>query len=268
MSNCSPNDSSWIFISPQFVSMPMERIMKKTLALFLLLVIFALNACVPQAPATPAPLPTTGAGSPEETQAPTQVPPTEVEQPALWKQYTNSEFGCSFQYPSSWFGPEEYTVDQTLRVEVGSDTVHPYGEPPEQPSAVKNSYNVVIQYTKNNQNTFLDETVESLRGLEDGESLSGPRSMLIRVKQLELGRFTGFEYISTLSDTAQTEPVYSRSAILVDDQSNLITILGNPNNVELSSGADWREVYRSIDEANQGFFHGILDSITCGESSG
>ena len=174
----------------------------------------------------------------------------------------NSAFGFGFQYPSSWFGPEEYVSDDTLRVEVGSDKVYPYGEPPEQPSEVKNSYNVVIQYTKNNQNQYWTDTYQSLVNLKDGEFFSDGRSLVIRVGPLQLGRFEGIEYISTLSDTAQTEPVYTRNVILMDDQSNLLTVMGQPINVEVSDGAKWRDVYRMIDEANLVIFHDIVESIT------
>ena len=154
-------------------------------------------------------------------------------------------------------------ADQTLRVEIGSDQVYPYGERPEQPSDVKNSYNVVIQYTKNNQNTALNDTYQSLQNMQDGESLTGPRSLITRVRQLELGRFSGFEYIFTLPETAQTEPVYGRQVILVDKQTNdLLTIMGQPYNVEVADGAQWRDVYRSIDEANLSTFQEIVASIT------
>ena len=110
---------------------------------------------------------------------------------ASWKSYANSTLGLGFRYPSSWFGPDEYVSDQNLRVEVGSDKVYPYGEQPEQPSDVKNSYNVVIQYTKNNQNPYWKDTYQSLQNLKDGESLSGTRSLIIRDRQLDLGRFKG-----------------------------------------------------------------------------
>ena len=111
----------------------------------------------------------------------------------------------------------------------GSDAVYPYGEPPEQPSEVKNSYNIVIQYIKNNQNQYWTDTYQSLVNLKDGESFSDGRSMVIRVGPLKLERFKGIELSLTLSDTAQTEPVYTRNVILMDDQSNLVTVMGQPN---------------------------------------
>jgi hypothetical protein len=221
-----------------------------------------MNACASQGSGTFEPI---VAGEPTiavPTQVPVAVSPTVEDQPANLKTYTNSDFGLGFQYPSNWFGPDEYISGQDLRVAVGSDVVYPYGEMPEQPSEVKNSYSVILQYSKNSQNQYWKDTYRSLLNLKDGESYSDGRSMIIRVQQLNIGRFKGIEYISTLSETAQTDPVYIRQVILIDDQSNLLTIMGTPNNVEVSSGTEWRDVYRKIDEANQTFFHDIVDSIT------
>ena len=106
------------------------------------------------------------------------------------------------------------------------------------------------------------DTYQALSKMQDGESLSGARSLIIRVRQLELGKFKGFEYIATLSETAQTDHVYVREVILVDDQSNSLSVSGQPANVEVSDGAKWRDDYRTIDEANLDVFHAILDSIS------
>ena len=235
--------------------------MKKALALPVLIIVLTLGACTPQVSAPPVSLHETEPVGPVTTQIPSGVSQSETEQPSGQKQYLNSTFGLSFEYPSNWFGPEAYTADQTLRVEVGSDIVYPYGEPSDEPSDVKNSYFIVIQYTKNNQKTYWNDTYQSLVHLQDGESLSSMRSLIIKVRQLELGSFKGFEYISTLSDTAQTDHVYGREVILVDHMSNLLTISGHPNNVEINDGEEWRDVYRMIDETNLTLFHAIVDSI-------
>ena len=245
-----------------FIITGKEKSMKKPLILFLLMIVLTISACSPLATSTPAPQPATQPAASGETQTPVTVTPTAVDQSVIPKSYANNAFGLSFQFPSNWFGPEEYISDQTLRVEVGSDKVYPYGELPELPSEVTNSYKVVIQYTKNNQNSYFEDAYQSLLTLKDGESLSDGRSLIIRVRQLELGRFKGFEYISTLSETAQTDHVYSREVILVDEQSDLVTIFGTPNNVEVGSGEDWRAVYRTIDEANLALFHEVVESIT------
>jgi hypothetical protein len=235
--------------------------MTKTLTLSLFVILFTMNACAPQGSGTFEPI---VAGEPTisaATQVPVAAPPTVESQPASLKTYKNSDFGLGFQYPSNWFGPDEYISGQDLRVSVGSDVVYPYGEVPEQPSEVKNSYSVIFQYSKNSQNQYWKDTYQSLLNLKDGESFSDGRSMVIKVRQLNIGGFNGIEYISTLSETAQTDPVYIRQVILFDDQSNLLTIMGTPNNVEVGSGEEWRDVYQKIDEANQTIFHNIVDSI-------
>jgi hypothetical protein len=236
--------------------------MQKTYLLFSLVMILTLGACVPAVRLGTPSQPTIELVPAAETQIPSVVSPKEANPTTSRKLYTNAAFGLNFQYPSNWFGPEEYISGQTLRVEVGSASVHPYGVTPEQPSDVKNSYNIVIQYEKNNQNLYWKDTYQSLLNLKDGESRSGLRSVITRVGQLDLGRFMGFEYIFTLPQPAQTEHVYGREVILFDEQTNdLLTIIGQPNNVEVSNGTDWRVAYRTIDEANLATFHIITESI-------
>jgi len=232
--------------------------MKKTFPLFYLLIFLSLIACsLPGLAIAPQPSPS------EIPQVATVELPT-AEIPAQ-KTYTNSTFGFGFQFPPNWFGPDEYISDQTLRVEIGSDMVYPYGTGlDERVYQLNNSYYVVIQYSKNDQNPYWSDTYQSLLALNDGESLSDARSLTTRISQINLGNFTGVEFISTLSEAAQTEPVYTRQVILFDDQSNLISVMGNPNNVDLSTGINWHDAYRMVDEAYLEIFHAILESITTG----
>jgi hypothetical protein len=241
-----------------------EKTMKKTIAILILLLPLILSACATQTAPAPTSLPATATEAPTATHTPIPPTPTQVEPTPALAHYTNSAFRLSFEYPSSWYGPDEYIADQTLRVEVGSDVVYPYGTGrEEQIYTLPNSYYVVIQYTQNDQNQVWADTLQALAGLQDGESLSDMRSLTIRVRQLDLGRFTGFEYIATLSETAQTEAFYARSVILIDPQTNdLLTIMGSPNNVDLSTGQDWRQTYQAIDEANLPIFQHILASLT------
>lgn len=233
--------------------------MKKSITLIFSTLMMALSACAPQATALPTQSPTDEPTVIVEIPTPT---PTATAADVPTKLYTNNDFGFSFRYPANWFGPDEYISDQTLRLEVGSDVVYPYGNPPDEPSDVKNSYSVVIQYMKNNQNNFYNDTYESLIGMQDGESLSGTRSLITRVRRIQMGRFEGFEYTATLSETAQTEIFFGREILLVDTQSNdLLTIMGQPNNVEVAEGANWREVYQALDQANRSLFEGIVESI-------
>ena len=237
--------------------------MKKPLTIFPFILVFAINACSPRATATSTSLPSIEPTAFIKTQIPTLVSPAEANPSASQSLYTNDVFGITFQYPSNWFGPSEYVLDGTLRVEVGSDVVYPYGESPEQPSSVKNSYNIVIQYTKNNQNTYWKDTYQSLMNLKDGESLSNAKSLLIKVRRLNIGRLTGFEYITTLSETAHADPFYIRSIMMLDKQTNdLLTIMGQPINVEIVNGMAWHDIYRSIDESNLTYFQEIVQSLT------
>jgi hypothetical protein len=233
--------------------------MRTTFLQFLAITALSLSAC---APTTTVAIPTTM----PPTAAPTaaqDVPPTPTDQPASENRYQNDAFGLSFRFPASWFGPEEYISEQTLRVEIGSDNVYPYGtDRTEQTYNQKNVYNIVIQYSRGAQNPSGDETFQALAGLKDGESFSTARSMVIKVRDVELSGFKGYEFISTLSMTASTEPVYSRQITLVDGQSNLLTIMGNPNNVEVPPGEEWLVIYESIDAANQAIFHQIVESIS------
>lgn len=205
-----------------------------------------------------------GAGAPQSSLPPAAETDAAVETPAIdQQQYVNNAYGLSFLLPANWFGPEEYVVDQTLRVEVGTDQVYPYGtDPTERPDEVSNAYHIIIQYDKDGQNGEVNSTYQSLAAMQDGESLSDARGMIIRVRQLELNGMMGFEYISTLSETAQTEPVYIREVVLMDEQGNMLTVLGTPSKVEIGDGTAWRDAYRLIDEVNLPFYRQIVDSIT------
>lgn len=258
--------------------------MKKTLPGFLLVLMLGVSACAPQATAQPTtpptaapeaatlPPPTAEVMEPTaETMLPTDTAALETPDPALptvpassprWQTYNNASFGLSFLYPPGWFGPEVYMADNTLRLEIGSDVVYPYGTSLEERTYfLSNSYYIVIQYTRQNTNTLGEETFQQLGALQDGEAAVDMRGKIIRVREFDLGRFHGYEYISTLSETAQTEPVYSRNVMLIDDQSNLLTVMGTPNNVQINPGADWRAAYQAVDEAHRDFFEAIVSSI-------
>jgi hypothetical protein len=180
------------------------------------------------------------------------------------KSYFNSATGIRFQYPSNWFGPDEYISDQTLRVEVGSDKVYPYGTGLEERIyEQRNSYYVVIQFSRNDQTQYWKDIYQSLLTLKEGEELSTDgHGLMIRVGELRIGEFSGIEYISTLPISAQTEPVYSRHILLFDGQSNLLSIMGTPNNVDFRIGENWRDAYRMVDEANIEVFHQIARSVS------
>ena len=238
--------------------------MNKAFTGLICLLIVSVAACAPlAAPVQPTETPVPSATmEPSATSTPLPASPTPTQQPVETNSYTNDEFNLSFQFPLAWFGPEEYINENTLRVEVGSDRVYPYGtDPVERVYERTNSYSIIIQYTRENRNEYWKEIYQTLQNLNDGESFSDARSMVVRIGNVTAGQFKGLEYITTLSETAQTEPVYIRQVILTDDKSNLLTVIGTPNNVQIPEGGDWREIFRSIDEENQVIFHAILESL-------
>ena len=204
----------------------------------------------------------------------TLTPPQELPAAPVtgWKTYKNDSFGLSLKFPSAWYGPDVYESSQVVRVEVGSDKVYPYGTGLEERFYdIKNSYYIVIQYSKTTDNNLTMEqyaesgpwikTYLSLLSLKDGESISGLRALVIRVRKLKIGRFEGLEYIETLSATAQTEITYTRRAVLFDEHLNTLNITGTPNNVEIANVNNWRDAYQKVDEANQDTFYKVLESI-------
>ena len=257
--------------------------MKKTIALSLSVIAMLVSACAPRTTPTtmvPTEMPTVVEETPtvmdEETPTavgissptPTDIVPTLTVSAADQKQYTNSTFNFGFSYPADWYGPDEYVSDNVLRVAVGSDVVYPYGEVPAMQPTIVNSYQVVLQYTKNNQNSLPNETYDQLANLQDGESQEDGRNLTTRVRALQLGRFDGFEYITTLSETAQTEHFYMRQVLLVDKVTNdVITVMGQPNNVEVTDPATWRDVYMQIDQYYWEIFQSIVESITAEPSA-
>lgn len=235
----------------------------------LTMVLMLLTACTPRPAPVLEPAPTERAQVSPTPQAP-NLEPSATPTPA-WQSYQNSPFGIRFEFPMDWYGPDVYEVENVLRLAVGSDVVHPYGESPEtNTSSAENSYQVVIQYTLNSENwtleqyrqehPWLDDYVNLLE-LKDGESTSTIRSLTTRVRELELGRFAGAEFIHTLPETAQTEPVYFRSAFLYDEHLNVLLVTGSPYNVAVSESGDWRAAFLAVDDANLDVLWHILDSL-------
>lgn len=233
--------------------------MKHSFIFLLAISMVFLYACKPDVKAPPAihSSVTITADTAEESQ-------TSAADPAENKHtYTNDAFGIRFEYPAGWYGPDIYTADQTLRVAVGSDVVYPYGtDRSQQIYQQTDAYYVTIQYEKGGINAIWKETLDTLSNLQDGQSISDPRGMLIRVRALDTGALSGFEYITTLSETAQTEPFYMRQALLMDDEeSRVLIISGSPNNVQIGSEGDWRSAYQQVDLAFQPIFEEILASV-------
>jgi len=225
--------------------------MKKIYPLITILFFIAITAC-------------TAVVTPNLTSTNTVVVPTQIaattESP--FKEYNNSKFGVTFQFPKDWYGPEEYVDGQTLRVEIGSDVVYPYGtDPAEQSSTRTNTYTIIVQYMHGDNAAAWTDTYQAVEKLADGESVSGTRSKLIRVGEHSFGKFHGIEFISTLSETAATEPTYIREVIFFDDASNVLSVMGTPNRVDIPEGTPWQDIYKQIDSENVTVFDDLINSL-------
>jgi hypothetical protein len=234
------------------------------------LTVLVLAGCTP---ALEAGEPTTAPAIPTEAsvpQAPSSAEPTLDPYPG-WTTYANESFGLSFRYPSTWYGPEVYESEDGLRLEVGSDVVYPYGTGLEerQPGAA-NAYGIMIQLTVNRSGWTLEQyraeqpwfnDTLAVLDMQDGESSTTARSLISRERGLTVGRFTGVEFTTTLSETAQTERFYMRTAFLMDQDLNVLLIDGSPNNVEITDPANWRGAFEAVDGANLEIFRTLVDSI-------
>jgi hypothetical protein len=227
-----------------------------------------------------------GCGTVPDTAAPTaaqEVPtrapdeqPTSAPVPTLdpypgWTTYSNPTFGISFRYPSTWYGPDVYEFEDGVRLAVGSDTVYPYGTGPEdrQPGA-PNAYAVVIQYTVNTTGRTLEQARAeqpwfndnlAVLDMQDGQSSTTGRSLTTRVRALTLGRFSGVEFTTTLSETAQTDRFFMRSAFLMDDELNVLLLTASPDNVEVTDPATWRQAFEAVDGSNRETLYELIESI-------
>ena len=163
-----------------------------------------------------------------------------------------------------------YESEGSLRLEVGSDVVYPYGTSREdQITTVPDSYYITIQYFENIQGRTWDDFISSgwidsyleLLRMEDGEFFTTARSLVIRVREFSLGDFQGLEYIATLSDTAQTERGYLREIMAFDENLNWLRITGSPNLVVITDPENWKDDFSRVDLANLDIFTTLAESI-------
>ena len=206
---------------------------------------------------------------------PDQESPDEAD--AGWTRFQDDSFGLTFIYPSDWNGPEVNRFNGGIGVEVGSDTVYPFGTGLEDRNyTVTDAYFISISYIENTEGWEWDEFVENspwietytgLLDLEDGESITTPRSLTIRQGLVQVGDFSGLEYIATLSETAQTEIVYAREIQMFDEDLNYIRVTGNPNNVEIRADEDWRAAYQRVDAEHNEIFNRLVESLAINQDN-
>ena len=157
-----------------------------------------LNACSVTAPDTQDDAPPAASATIEKEPDPIPTPEATENLYGDWMEYTNEIIGFRLLYPSSWYGPDAYESEGSLRLQVGSDQVYPYGtDRTEQITTVPDSYYITIQYFENIQGRTWDDFISSgwidtyleLLKMEDGKSTSTARSLIIRVERGLAGRF-------------------------------------------------------------------------------
>jgi hypothetical protein len=225
---------------------------------------------------SPTPAPVAATAAIEASPSPTAIDggasdPSSGAQPG-WLRFADDVHGLGFDYPADWQGPEVHRWDAGISVEVGSDVVYPYGTGLDETHYQQaDAYYVTVQYVPNRNGWPWDqfvsnspwmETYLAVESLDDGESFSTARSLVIREGARQVGRFQGVEYIATLSETAQTEISYVREALLFDDALNYVRVSGQPNNVRIGQDETWRPAYERVDAQYQATFHMILESIS------
>lgn len=187
-----------------------------------------------------------------------------------WTEYRNQSFGFRFLYPTDWFGPEVYESDGSLRVEIGSDQVYPYGTSrEEQISSIPDSYYILIQYVENTDGRTWDDFINSgwidtylaLQDKEDGHFILTPRLIATRIGEVSLGDFSGLMFLATIPDSAQTERVYIREVVLFDSDLNWLRISAFPSLVQIEDPEKWKNDYARVDQAYLETFLTTLESI-------
>jgi len=234
------------------------------------LTILGLTGCA-AIPQTAQPTTTQGTTTDTSGAQTTSAPAPSADPYPGWTTYTNETFRLTFRYPSTWYGPDVYEFAGGVRLAVGSDVVYAYGTGPEdrQPGA-PDAYVVVIQYTLNTAGWTLEQAraeqpwindALAVLDMHDGESSTTARSMTTRTRPLTIGRFSGVEFLSTLSETAQTEPFLSRTAFLIDERGNILQVTGLPDNVEVKDPQNWREAFQTVDAAHRETLYDLIESI-------
>jgi len=189
-----------------------------------------------------------------------------------WIEFQDDVFGLNTCYPPDWNGPEVHRWDSGVTAEIGTDVVYPMGTGLDaRKYHVKDAYFISISYIERNmpglsfdkfsaENSWI-QIYTQLLNISDGESISDARNLTIRLGEVTLGDFHGLEYISTLSETAQTEIHYARKVLLFDDELNEISVTGTPNNVIILDSEEWFQAYQRVDAEYEGYFNQVLKCI-------
>lgn len=199
---------------------------------------------------------------------------------ANWKTYENKTFNIAFKFPPDWLGPEVYEHQDGFFSEVGTDKVYPYFTLKDKKLyEKKNSYYIRVQFERrptqfsiSQYKAILFQTQTavqrelSLVSKKDGETYTDIMYSLTRIREVKIGNFKGVEFISSISGSAgeTTDWVYSnqvRKVLLINDNYDIFSIVGSPNNIDISGIENWKEVYDKIDKDNLNIFRQFVETV-------
>ncbi len=195
--------------------------------------------------------------------------------PAKWESHKNKTFAICLKYPSGWFGPEVYEYKDGFLFEVGNDRVYRYGTSPENRAYTRaDDYYIAVTFTRKPSDVSIDQHKQNQPWLEqylplltmkDGESRTDQETRLVRIRTVNLGDYSGVEYISTLSETARTDFYYRREVFLINSRYNTFRITGSPANVKVANEANRRDDYKRVEGGYLSTFRKLVDSISACE---
>jgi len=157
------------------------------------------------------------------TSTPTAESTTNVDKVSDRKTFKSDKFNVSLNYPSNWSEAEVQEHKDGFNLAIGT-----YSK--------VNSYNITFQYTK-----IRDISLQNYKGVEFISSVPESAS---------LGSLTDWKFNSTV-----------RKVLFVNDNYDIISIVGSPNNLDLTGGLDKKTVSKEIDEDYINEFHKFIESI-------
>jgi hypothetical protein len=194
-----------------------------------------------------------------------------------WAIYQSADFGLAFQYPSTWQKPLErwHTEEGKDRWIVVTITSAPptHWDSPDMPFYPKNTYKIDIMYKENASHAQIaeladaDRQIKAYLGLtliQDGESALVGKEYCTRLSAVTQGDFHGLEYIDTVPANGEAGYWWTHDTVLVDSQTRVITITGQPLSTMGLPTGNWRDLHRAEDEKYKEIYQRVVNSISIG----
>ncbi|OGE44161.1 hypothetical protein A3B45_01085 [Candidatus Daviesbacteria bacterium RIFCSPLOWO2_01_FULL_39_12] len=198
------------------------------------------------------------------TSTPTAESTTNVDKVSDRKTFKSDKFNVSLNYPSNWSEAEVQEHKDGFNLAIGT-----YSK--------VNSYNITFQYTKRPNEIPLErykniqEAVQrelGLRGRTEGDTITSAIYTLTKIRDISLQNYKGVEFISSVPESASLGSLTDwkfnstvRKVLFVNDNYDIISIVGSPNNLDLTGGLDKKTVSKEIDEDYINEFHKFIESI-------